>query len=109
MSFQAYRTGNRDDFLLSGRRLYQHSITNSAKHSGKTYHRAGQRFFWVLARTKLLWYVAKIIPAEMWLQNYHRLFSVSYILEWERKRRRSHICTSSLYCQTAGLCTQCDG
>ena len=37
MSFLAYRTGSHDDFLLLGQRLYQHSITNSAKHSSKTY------------------------------------------------------------------------
>ena len=29
--------------------LYQHSITNSAKHSSKSYRRARQRCFWLLA------------------------------------------------------------
>ena len=49
MSFLAYRTGCHDDFLLLGQRLYQHSITNSAKHSSKSYRRARQRCFWLLA------------------------------------------------------------
>ena len=51
MSFLAYWTGCHDDFLLSGRRLYQHSITNSAKLSSQTYRRAGQRCFELLALT----------------------------------------------------------
>ena len=45
----AYRTGSHDDFLLLGQRLYQHSITNGAKHSSKTYRRARQRCFRLLA------------------------------------------------------------
>ena len=49
MSSQAYWTGSHDDFLLWGRRSYQLSITNSAKHSSQTYRRAGQRFFGLLA------------------------------------------------------------
>ena len=49
MSFLAYRTVSHDDFLFSGRRLYQHSITISAKHLSKTYRRAGQRCFGLLA------------------------------------------------------------
>ena len=49
MSFLAYRTGSHDDFLLLGQRLYQHSITNSAKHSSKTYREARQRCFRLLA------------------------------------------------------------
>ena len=49
MSFQAYWTESHDDFLLLGRRLYQLSITNSAKHSSQTYSRAAQRCFWLLA------------------------------------------------------------
>ena len=48
MSFLAYWKGCHDDFLL-GRRLYQHSITNSAKLSSQTYRRAGQRCFELLA------------------------------------------------------------
>ena len=49
MSFLAYRTGSHDDFLLLGQRLSQHFITNSAKHSSKSYRRARQRCFWLLA------------------------------------------------------------
>ena len=49
MSFLAYWTGRHDDFLSSGRMLYQFSITNSAKHSSQTYRRAGQRCFGLLA------------------------------------------------------------
>ena len=49
MSFLAYRTGSQDDFLWLGQRLYQHSITNSAKHSSKMYCRARQRCVRLLA------------------------------------------------------------
>ena len=49
MSFLAYRTGSHDDFLFLGQRLQQHSITNSAKHSSKSYRRARQCCFWLLA------------------------------------------------------------
>ena len=38
-----------DDFLLSGRRLYQLSISNCAKQSSQTYRSAGQRCFGLLA------------------------------------------------------------
>ena len=54
MSLLAYRTGSHDDILLSGQRLYQHSITNSAKHSSKTYRRARQRCFRLLTFLSLL-------------------------------------------------------
>ena len=49
MSFLAYQTGSQDDILLLGLRLYQHSITNSAKHSSKTYRGERQRCFRLLA------------------------------------------------------------
>ena len=48
-----YRMGCHDDFLLLGQRLYQHSITNSAMHSSKTYRRARQRCFRLLALISL--------------------------------------------------------
>ena len=46
--FLVYWTGSHDDFLLLGRRLYQLSITNGAKHSSQTYRRAGQHCFGLL-------------------------------------------------------------
>ena len=49
MSFLAYRTESHDDILLSGQRLYQYSITNIAKHSSKTYRKARQCCFRLLA------------------------------------------------------------
>ena len=56
----------------------------------------------------------KIIIAEMWLQNYHRLFSVSYISQsqWKRKKDGEATFERLLSIAKQMVCavrTQCDG
>ena len=91
MSFLAYQTGSHEDFLKSGRRLYQHSITNSAKHSSKTYHRAGQRCFELLtlishSQVRYIHLPERmILPGSLILSDKYILKNLTFVV-------RSHSC-----------------